>query len=84
MSRVVKLAAAAAFGGLLVAAAVVSSNQPPSSAGTELSVQEQTTPTDPDAAQLRRCRTIAVPDPQCDAAWEAERQRFFHGRDHQP
>lgn len=84
MSRVAKLAAAAAFGGLLVAAAVVSSNQPPPSAGTELSVPEQTTRIYPDAAQLRRCRTIAEPDPQCDAAWEAERQRFFHGRDRQP
>lgn len=26
---------------------------------------------------LRRCRTVAVADPECEAAWEAKRRHFF-------
>jgi len=28
-------------------------------------------------ATLRRCRTVTVADPECEAAWEAKRRHFF-------
>ncbi|WP_342251491.1 putative entry exclusion protein TrbK-alt [Sphingomonas sp. OTU376] len=31
----------------------------------------------PVASNLSRCRTLTMPDAGCDAAWEAERRRFF-------
>jgi conjugative transfer region protein TrbK len=27
--------------------------------------------------ELTRCRTLTMPDAGCEAAWEAERRRFF-------
>nr|WP_286748848.1 putative entry exclusion protein TrbK-alt [Sphingopyxis sp. SCN 67-31] len=30
--------------------------------------------------RLRRCRTVTTVDPDCEAAWEAKRRRFFGER----
>lgn len=84
MSRMVKLAAAAAFGGLLIAVAVVSATRPPAGHVTTIYVPDETGPANRHAAELKRCSTITMPESGCDAVWEAERRRFFHGRDRQP
>ncbi|WP_281821661.1 putative entry exclusion protein TrbK-alt [Sphingobium sp. BS19] len=84
MSRSVKLAAVAAFGGLLIAVAVVSTTQPPARHDTTTYVADETGSPNPHAAELKRCSTITMPESGCDAVWEAERRRFFHGRDRQP
>jgi conjugative transfer region protein TrbK len=34
-------------------------------------------------ADLRRCRTITVPESGCEAAWEAKRRHFFGQDDKQ-
>ncbi|WP_336973873.1 putative entry exclusion protein TrbK-alt [Sphingobium aromaticiconvertens] len=46
--------------------------------------QQRGTPTEPmpvstenRAAALVRCRHVTAEDPTCEAAWEAERRRFF-------
>lgn len=84
MSRLVRLAAAAALGGLLTVIAVVSSMRPPSPPRTTQIIAGDTPAANPNAAELRRCRAITTADTDCDAAWEIERQRFFHGRERQP
>jgi conjugative transfer region protein TrbK len=81
MSRSVKLAAAAALGGLLMAIAIASETRSPVVPTTTVLVADEATSPDPHAAELRRCRTITMPESGCDAVWDAERQRFFHGRD---
>ncbi|MFC3098126.1 putative entry exclusion protein TrbK-alt [Alteraurantiacibacter palmitatis] len=84
MSRVVKLAAAAAFGGLLVAVAVVSTTRPTAPPSAPILVPDEAPRPNAYSAELKRCRTITVPEAPCDAVWDAERTRFFHGRGRQP
>lgn len=84
MSRSAKLAAAAAFGGLLMAIAIKGATLPPASPPS-VGTESVDAPAPPLAeAMLRRCRTITEPEPACDAAWNAERRRFFRTRDRQP
>jgi conjugative transfer region protein TrbK len=84
MSRVVKLAAAAAFGGLLAAVAVVSTTRPTAPPSAPSLVADEAPRPNAHSAELKRCRTITEPEAPCDAVWDAERKRFFHGRDRQP
>ncbi|MCG6116206.1 MAG: putative entry exclusion protein TrbK-alt [Mesorhizobium sp.] len=81
MSRTAKIAGVAALAGMMVTVAIVSASppqQPPQAASaTREPVAEQL------AAELRRCRTITMPDSGCEAAWEAKRHHFF-GRDDKP
>lgn len=78
-----KLAVAAAFGGLLMAVAIHSAMRPPMPPSTVVVVPDESAPSQP-ARPLRHCRTITEPDPDCDAAWDAERRRFFRTQDRQP
>jgi len=84
MSRVVKLAAAGAFGGLLAAVAVFSATRPSTPPSTPILVADEAPHRNSHGAELKRCRTITVPESSCDAVWDAERTRFLHGRERQP
>lgn len=78
MSRTAKIAGVAALAGMMVTVGIVSASRPeptrtPVQAAGEL-------PAATSAADLRRCRTITIPESGCEAAWEAKRRHFF-GRD---
>lgn len=81
MSRTAKIAGVAVLAGMMLTVAVVSTSrpqQPPhATSPTREPVAEQL------AADLRRCRTITIPDSGCEAVWEAKRRHFF-GRDDKP
>lgn len=78
MSRTGKIAGVAALAGMMVTVGIVSVSQPEPAPVTVPVADEL-----PDAASktdLRRCRTITMPESGCEAAWEAKRRHFF-GRD---
>jgi len=83
VSRSAKLAGAAAFGGLLMAIAIRAATLPPAPPRALDDTAAKTT-TPPPKAALQHCRTITEPEPGCDAAWDAERRRFFRTQDRQP
>lgn len=84
MSRTVKLTAAAAFGGLFAALAIVTANRPaPPPIATTPSAAPEARSAD-QAQTLRRCRNASTVEPDCAAAWEAERRRFFRTQDRTP
>ncbi|ESZ86687.1 MAG: hypothetical protein Q27BB25_13050 [Blastomonas sp. CACIA14H2] len=78
MSRTAKIAGVAALAGMMVTVATVTVSRP------EQPMAASPISREPDdqrlAADLRRCRTITMPDSGCEAAWEAKRRSFF-GRD---
>lgn len=82
MGRTAKIAAAAALGGLLLALTI-------GMAATERPRMDTVTVHAGEAADyrvkpdLRRCRTLTMPDAGCEAAWEAKRRRFF-GKEERP
>lgn len=81
MGRTAKLAAACTFSGLLLAVAIVSAMRPPPGPVIDADVVEADFTRPVSRSEVRRCRTITEPDPDCDALWEAQRRRFFHGED---
>jgi conjugative transfer region protein TrbK len=78
MSRTAKIAGVAALAGMMVAVATVTVSRPERTVSAP--AVERATNDAQLAADLRRCRTITMPDNGCEAAWEAKRRRFF-GRD---
>jgi len=75
MGRTAKIARVATLAGFMLTVAIVSVTRPaqpvaPASAPVAAALE---TP----AVDLRRCRTITMPDSGCEAAWEAKRRRFF-------
>jgi conjugative transfer region protein TrbK len=78
MSRTAKIAGIAALAGFMVTVAAVTASRPerPVTAPAITRAADDARL----AADLRRCRTITMPDSGCEAAWEAKRRRFF-GRD---
>lgn len=81
MSRVAKLGLASAIGGALLAVVIVSAMRPPPGPAIDPAVIELDTEINPLASELKRCRTITMPESSCDAVWEAQRERFFHPKD---
>lgn len=82
MSRTAKIAAAGALGGLLMALTIGIAMRGEHPIETII-VPEEETSTDPLVRDLRRCRTLTMPDSGCEAAWE-ERRRRFHAREDRP
>lgn len=78
MGRTAKIAGVAALAGMMVTVGIVSASRPASETRPPVAAREPVA--DRLEADMRRCRTITVPDSGCDAAWEAKRRRFF-GRD---
>lgn len=80
MGRAVKIAGVAVLGGLLMTLALVSANSPPVP-GASAARASGAGALSGAGAVPRRCRTIVSPDPECSAAWEARRRRFFGQQD---
>ncbi len=78
MGRTAKIAGVAALAGMMMTVAIVSVSRPAPEAEPPMATRAPVA--DPLAADLRRCRTITMPDRGCEAAWEAKRRHFF-GRD---
>jgi conjugative transfer region protein TrbK len=78
MSRTAKIAGVAALAGMMVAVGTVSASRPEAEPATVPAAGDL--PAAKSAADLRRCRTITMPESGCEAAWEAKRRHFF-GRD---
>ncbi|WP_116969003.1 putative entry exclusion protein TrbK-alt [Blastomonas sp. UPD001] len=81
MNRTAKIAGVAALAGMMVTIGIVSVSRPEPEPATVPVASEL--PAQPSAADLRRCRTITMPESGCEAAWEAKRRQFF-GRDEKP
>ncbi len=75
MTSAAKIAGVACLAGLmLVAMAGMAARQPTPRANGD--APRQAAPAIA-SDQLARCRTLTMPDAGCEAAWEAERRRFF-------
>lgn len=76
MGRAGRIAGIAVLTGLVMTLAFVAPPEPPApgASAPEISGADA----GPDYGDtLRRCRTVTVADPECEAAWEAKRRRFF-------
>lgn len=78
MGRNAKIAGVAALAGMMMTVGIVSASRPAPIASTLPTIHKPVAAAL--AADLRRCRTITMPESGCDAAWEAKRRHFF-GRD---
>ena len=78
MSRTAKIAGVAALAGMMVTVGIVSVSQPEPAPVTVPVADELSDAAS--QADLRRCRTITMPESGCEAAWEAKRRHLF-GRD---
>lgn len=78
MGRNAKIAGVAAVAGMMLTVGIVSVSQPEPAPVTVPAQGELSH--DTSEADLRRCRTITMPESGCEAAWEAKRRQFF-GRD---
>jgi conjugative transfer region protein TrbK len=81
MSRTAKIAGVAALAGMMIAVGIVSVSRPEPAPATVLTGGQL--PNASSEADLRRCRTITVPESGCEAAWEAKRRHFFGQDDKQ-
>lgn len=82
MSRTAKIAAAGALGGLLMALTLGMAHRGDHRVETVI-VPDDERGNDTTDQDLRRCRTLTMPDAGCEAAWEEKRRRFF-GREDRP
>lgn len=83
MSRTAKIAGVAALAGMMIAVAIVAGTEqhaPPASLPTAMRSSEGP---DPLARELARCGTLTMPDAGCEAAWAANRRRFFRQDAHE-
>lgn len=80
MSRTAKIAAAGALGGLLMTLNVAMTMREESRVETII-VPVKENDSDPVTPDLRRCRTLTMPDSGCEAAWEEKRRRFYRKED---
>ena len=81
MSRTAKIAGVAALAGIMVTVGIVSVSRPEPTPATVPAAGEL--PAATSTADLRRCRTITMPESGCEAAWEAKRRHFFERDDKQ-
>jgi conjugative transfer region protein TrbK len=79
MGRNAKIAGVAALAGMMVTVGIVSASQHAPTASTLPTTRKPVAAAL--AADLRRCRTITIPESGCDAAWEAKRRHFFGRED---
>ncbi|WP_036525437.1 putative entry exclusion protein TrbK-alt [Novosphingobium resinovorum] len=75
MTSAAKIAGVACLTGLMLAAIAGMAAQQPTPRSTAEAPSRSTPAVARD--QLTRCRTLTMPDAGCEAAWEAERRRFF-------
>jgi conjugative transfer region protein TrbK len=70
-----KIAGVAALAGLMLTVAVVAATH--DRPAPHIATAPTSRGRNPLSAELARCRTITMPDSGCEAAWEANRRRFF-------
>ena len=75
MNSAAKIAGVACLAGLMLAAIAGMAAQQPTPHTSAEAPGRSTPPIASD--QLARCRTLTMADAGCEAAWEAERRRFF-------
>lgn len=80
MSHTAKIATAGALGGLLMALTIGITLREDRHVETVM-VPADESAADPQTRDLRRCRTLTMPDGGCEAAWEERRRRFYRKED---
>lgn len=84
MSRTGKIALVAALCGLFMALAIgMALREAPNPSSLALPGDGAGDGTLPRVRELRRCRTLTLPDNACEAVWEEWRRRF-HRKDERP
>lgn len=78
MSRTAKIAGVAALAGMMMAVAIVAATDDRKPASAPHLVLPADEGRDRLARELDRCATLTMPDSGCEAAWAANRRRFFH------
>jgi conjugative transfer region protein TrbK len=76
MNRALKMAGAAALTGMMMTASAVLILHDEQHAPIQPAIATPVR-TNPLSVELHRCRTLTMPDPGCEAAWEEKRRRFF-------
>lgn len=76
-SRTIRLAGVAALAGMMMAVAILAAVNPPASAPTSPGAVRAGARDEALARALDRCATLTMPDAGCEAAWAANRRRFF-------
>lgn len=77
MGRAAKLAVGGVIGGMALTLALVAAVGPPAPRATAPPRISGSDALPEPKDILRRCRTVIVADPECEAAWEAKRRHFF-------
>ena len=77
MSRTGKIAGIAALAGLMMTVAIVAVTRPSAPAPAARLAVPAEGGRDRLARELDRCATLTMPDSGCEAAWAANRRRFF-------
>lgn len=76
-SRTIRLAGIAALAGMMMAVAILAAVHPPASAPAASAAMRASAHDAALARALDRCATLTMPDAGCEAAWAANRRRFF-------
>ena len=77
MSRTAKIAGVAALAGLMMTVAIVAAVQPDEPAPAPPLILPADEGQARLARELDRCASLTMPDSGCEAAWAANRRRFF-------
>lgn len=76
-SRTIRLAGVAALAGMMMAVAILAAVHPPAPPLASPAAERAGPRDDALARALDRCATLTMPDAGCEAAWAANRRRFF-------
>ncbi|GAA0733380.1 putative entry exclusion protein TrbK-alt [Sphingomonas trueperi] len=80
-SRNLKIAGVAALAGMMMAVVIVGTTKRDQPAPADMNAPPVAAASDPLARELDRCATLTMPDAGCEAAWAANRRRFFGQND---
>ncbi|MGE4431670.1 MAG: putative entry exclusion protein TrbK-alt [Sphingobium sp.] len=81
MSRIGKIAGIAALAGMMLAIGILCLRERPAPS-PEIVTIAGSKGDEHLASELDRCATLTMPDSGCEAAWAANRRRFFRQDDH--
>lgn len=80
MGRMAKIVAVAVLGALVLTLALVSAVSPPAPGASASHISRADAST-PNKGVPARCRVAVEAGPECTAAWEVKRRRFFGQQD---
>lgn len=80
MGRTAKIAAGAVLGALVLTLALLSANSPSAPGASASQISRADAPSR-SAEVPARCRVAVEADPECAAAWDEKRRRFFGQKD---